>query len=365
MFPTAASRWLVALALACACGDNKPGFMPGDAGTDSPADAAPDAANLPDLTIHRARAEADLAIGVRDFAADSCELDVDEACIGGPGPRRLLYFSVETPNVGDADMVLGMPNPENDAFEYSACHDHFHFNGYAAYELINIDLETIAVGRKQAFCLLDVTIFDVEDPTVSQTPRFSCGFQGIQRGWADTYQSTLPCQFLDITDIADGDYTLRVELNRERGLEESSYDNNRAEIPIRIGDAALEGPTEACLSTTSARALESVNRECGWTSQEIITCTPGIDVSVGCSQNCGAFSLGECTGDPMLRVCDATRSDGNCSHPGALGSRDDACGDNCPIVFDTVCPASGMLEVFSGSFSPDQAYTCDLEVVEG
>ena len=358
MYRATISAAVVAL-LHGGCGDN---LGASDAG---PADASVDGPNLPDLRLNRGRAEIDLAIVEQTFAADACELDPDEACVGAEGLRRLLHFSVETPNIGDADMVLGMPSLENEAFQYSECHDHFHFSGYAAYELLDSTGSSIAVGRKQAFCLLDSNIFDTEDPTVSQTPRYQCSFQGIQRGWADVYHSRLPCQFLDITGLADGDYMLRLELNRERGLEESNYNNNVALLPITIGAPGLSSPTEACPPERAPRDFESENRECGWRSDGVFPCTPGNPVSVGCSQHCGSFSLGDCTGDPMLRVCDATRADGNCSYPAAIGFDNDVCGEACPIAFDSECPASGMIEVFSAPRTQGSAYTCNLELFEG
>jgi hypothetical protein len=59
--------------------------------------------------------------------------------------------------------------------------------------------------------------------------------QGVSVGWA--WVSTgadVPCQWIDITDIAPGDYTLRVETNVERVVPESDFDNNAIEVLVTI-----------------------------------------------------------------------------------------------------------------------------------
>ena len=109
---------LSALLLASACGS------PPDASDDAAiandaahtADAArddaapvigPDAApGVPDLTVSEHRLVVDISIEEQTFAADSCELDPAEACVGAPGLRRLLRFPVETPNIGTGDLFL-------------------------------------------------------------------------------------------------------------------------------------------------------------------------------------------------------------------------------------------------------------------
>ncbi|MBT8493794.1 MAG: hypothetical protein KJO07_12095, partial [Deltaproteobacteria bacterium] len=109
-----------------------------DAGVEQIPDAMPDAgidAGTPDLTIYSPRTEVDFSIEERFFEANACELDPDENCVGGAGLRTLLRFSVETPNVGEGDLFMGTPSASNEDFQYSTCHAHFHFVGYAEYRL--------------------------------------------------------------------------------------------------------------------------------------------------------------------------------------------------------------------------------------
>jgi hypothetical protein len=265
-----------------------------------------------------------------------------------------------TPNVGNADMILGAPTGGNDHFAFSECHGHYHFEGYAEYRLRDASSKVVATGRKQAFCLLDSDRYLDEDD-VGQRPRYDCEFQGIQRGWADVYHSRLPCQFIDVTEVADGDYLLEIELNNGGTLPELSHDNNLASIPIELGSGDLGSPTEPCPLDLDVRGTDGQNRECGWSSAGTFACTPGETLFVGCAAGCGD-GIGSCTGDPMIRVCDAARSDGNCSFPAALGNNDDGgCDGHCPLA-SAVCPESGELAVFSAPFSAGDPFSCDVAI---
>lgn len=182
---------------------------------------------LPDLTIDAKRLESSYDIKTRVFKSDDCA--VDEGCVGGSGKRKLLRFDVATPNIGDADLVLGSPI-NNPLFVYSPCHKHYHLIGYALYELLDNAGTTLITGRKQAFCLEDFAIYD---PNAGPA-KFDCSYQGITVGWQDIYGKYLDCQWLDITDLAPGKYTLRVTINPEKIVTESSYDNNVAAVPVNI-----------------------------------------------------------------------------------------------------------------------------------
>lgn len=347
---------------ALACGDNTAvdaGAAPIDARL-IPDAAPPDADTrpLPDLVVDRDRLRADLAIEHRSFAADACELLPEEGCIAAAGDRTLLRFAVETPNLGNTNLELGDP-AGNPAFQYSACHDHYHYKGFADFQLVDADGNAVATGHKQAFCLMD-TYKVSDDPTVAAGPKYHCGFQGIQRGWSDVYDTRLPCQFVDITDTPPGNYTLRIELNHDQTLEELSYANDTVEVPVTLGDPDLTTPTEACDQTLSNHALEGPHRECGWTKQQTLTCTPGQLYRVGCST---CANIGTCTGNPMLRICDPANPDPNCSFPAALAFNDDTC-DACPRTRDVPCPDSGQLDVYTAPSVPGGSYTCNLAIIQ-
>ena len=194
---------------------------------------------LPDLTIDAALLQRSLRVDEANFAADDCA--VAEGCVGGTGLRRLLRFSTATPNVGGADLFVGNPNESPEA-QWSACHGHFHMLDYAAYRLLRSDGSVAAEGHKQAFCLMDTEALGTHGPTRAV---YDCGYQGISRGWSDTYGSGLDCQWVDVTGVPEGAYQLEVVVNGAQRYPESDVSNNVARVPVFLsGDPATCVPTE-------------------------------------------------------------------------------------------------------------------------
>ena len=211
------------IAVVVACGDNA--IVPDARVIDSPPpiDAALDAAEgTPDLTLVAAQMDSSLQIVNTGFNGTACE--VVEQCVGGPGLRRLLKFDTVSANLGTGDLVVGVPpaaGVDEPPFTWSPCHDHHHLAGYAVYELLDAN-GTVISGHKQAFCLQDI-----QRVIAGASSRgYDCGNQGLSAGWADVYSRTLPCQWIDITGIAPGDYTLRVRVNPDATLPDSDLTNN-------------------------------------------------------------------------------------------------------------------------------------------
>ena len=200
---------------------------PIDAPVDAAIDAAIDAPPLPDLTLGYTQMAASIFQSREAFGGSACVLN---ECLSQPGLRRLLRFDTMVVNQGDAPLTLGAPDPDLAQWEYDSCHMHYHYVDFANYELLDGAGNVMAVGHKQSFCLRDDRMVG-EGAT---TPSFDCSTQGLSPGWADIYASSLDCQFIDITDVAPGSYMLRVELNTERTITESRYDNDVALFPVTI-----------------------------------------------------------------------------------------------------------------------------------
>ena len=65
----------------------------------------------------------------------------------------------------------------------------------------------------------------------------------ISAGCADIYSAALACQWIDITSVPDGAYTLRVVTNPRNHVSELRYDNNSAEVQVVIsGDSVTLAP---------------------------------------------------------------------------------------------------------------------------
>ena len=185
----------------------------------SPFDAPP---GVPDLQFVAGEMASTFVVTADPFAADDCA--VAEGCVGGAGTRTLLRFDTVTANRGSGDLVVGVPPPpgeSNAVFQWSPCHMHHHVANYASYELIDAT-GTVLTARKQSFCLEDG---EQVQPWATPTG-YSCLDQGISRGWADVYSRYLPCQWIDVTGLPSGTYTLRIVVNPLHTITESDYDNN-------------------------------------------------------------------------------------------------------------------------------------------
>ncbi|HVH47567.1 MAG TPA: lysyl oxidase family protein [Labilithrix sp.] len=202
--------------------------------------------NGPDLSVDPDRLKGTAEVVETNINARSCA--VIEGCVGGSGKRKLLRFDVVTPNLGDTDVVMGPPSESPELYEYSECHRHYHLKNYALYELLNLDASPVlnalgnrVIGHKQAFCLLDSLKYD---PNAGTSHAFTCGNQGITAGWADLYNKELDCQWIDVTEVPNGNYLLRVSVNVGRVVREgtpgdgdANYDNNSATVPVTVTDA--------------------------------------------------------------------------------------------------------------------------------
>jgi hypothetical protein len=188
-------------------------------------------APCPDLVIDEDDLRASTVIDTRTFAATDCA--VVEGCIAQTGTRRLLRFDTATANVGTADLVVGNP-ATGVCFQFSQCHQHYHFMGFSQYTLYQADGTTVAAtGHKQSFCLEDVEQYAAA-PAPDPADPFTCNNQGLHVGWEDVYPSDIDCQWIDITGVPAGDYLLTVAINTAGYLPESNYANDTATVPVTI-----------------------------------------------------------------------------------------------------------------------------------
>lgn len=184
--------------------------------------------NGPNLSVRSDVLGSQWVVRDENISANSCSAIEGEVT---PGQRKLVRFTVMTPNTGNEDIFVGDPNDHfaaNDGlFELATCHNHFHFRHYALYELVDPRSGRIWRAAKRGFCMLDTDPNPVPVGGVAPGPgKFrSCGAigipgnQGVTAGWADTYRFTLAGQYfvLDGGDGQDpvppGDYVIRITVN--------------------------------------------------------------------------------------------------------------------------------------------------------
>jgi len=186
---------------------------------------------LPDLVINKKRMADEILFDHVNVRESSCSYV--EQCVGGLGDRRVLRFSVEAINQGQATLTVPPPDTRPDLFLFSTCHGHYHFGGFASFELLDMKGNLIVESRKQAFCMED-TIQVAQGPEVGCSKVYDCSTQGIQPGWSDLYGNALDCQWIDITGVPAGNYQLKASLNPNHAFQEITFDNNTAVIPVTI-----------------------------------------------------------------------------------------------------------------------------------
>lgn len=196
--------------------------------------AGPLGCDAPDLEV----LDDNLHISVDNLFVPPDACSVYEGCVTGTGWRRVLRFDGKTANVGSRDLVLGVPANHPDLFTFSPCHEHHHFDQFARYTLLDGE-QVIAAGHKQAFCLLDLQSWAW--PWLGDADEtYTCFNQGLSVGWLDIYDRNLDCQWIDVTGVPYGDYTLRIEINvapegtTHPMLVERDYGNNVVEIPVVV-----------------------------------------------------------------------------------------------------------------------------------
>ncbi|KAJ8946895.1 hypothetical protein NQ318_008251, partial [Aromia moschata] len=137
--------------------------------------------------------------------------------------RRLLKFTARIFNGGNADFRPAIPKH---LWEWHMCHMHYHsMEVFATFDIYNSTGQRVAEGHKASFCLEDNQCL----PGV--TPRFACanyGDQGISVNCSDIYKYTVDCQWVDISDLDVGRYSLKVAINPEFKVPEMSFENNAA-----------------------------------------------------------------------------------------------------------------------------------------
>jgi len=191
---------------------------------------------LPDLVL-------DAAYLLDTTIEDQIETDdvclMNEGCVTGLGQRRVVRFGTRTGNLGTAAFLLGSPDESNPLWTFDSCHEAFELVGFARYELLDATTGALVLtGVKQGFCMRDSEPWELEGGPGCRD--YDCTRQGIAQGCADNYGSELQCQWVDITDVPSGAYTLRVVINYSQQMPELDYSNNAVTIDLQITDDAVQ-----------------------------------------------------------------------------------------------------------------------------
>ena len=303
------------------------------------------------------------------------ECAVEEGAVGAPGWRRLLQFDATVYNVGGVPLTVGpvrAEDPEHNVFEYSACHDHFHYSFYGDFSL---ETDDNVSGSKQAFCVQSTSRYSNHElsPLIHD---YSCTFQGLEVGWVDEYDAGLDAQWIDVTDLdIEGEVVsgkLIFTSNSDQFLCEGTPVLDEAGQPIwepsgftteegaaidrpqcdfiadwqdnNQGSLELAIPAVGSFVTAPCTGPEvGPRRNCGFSPlpiEEPVVCTPGEAVTLSATATVAA--------PQVVRVCERSAALGGvaCVYEDALanvtvGGQETAVSFTCPLVRDAVPPSGG------------------------
>lgn len=161
-------------------------------------------------------------------------------------------------------------------------HIHWHYNKLAVYELLSSSGKVVRRSGKVGFCFMATTALrfnPVPGRFGMSTPYFpessglsaSCGSRGskqvgmsLEAGWGDEYFQGVAGQSLDVTDLPAGEYRLRITVNPQGDLAETTADNNVAERLIELrgsgADRSLVVPQQGIVSKEFHRLRSSSGR---------------------------------------------------------------------------------------------------------
>lgn len=125
-------------------------------------------------------------------------------------------------------------------------HNHWHVRDLERYILENTnpsDAPVMRTGAKHGFCFFDNYAYNLglaDAPATRQYTR--CGYtsadtavtMGLSIGWGDLYNASLPDQYIDITGLPAGEYSITATADVQRLFRESNEGNNSTTAIIRI-----------------------------------------------------------------------------------------------------------------------------------
>lgn len=119
-------------------------------------------------------------------------------------------------------------------------HNHWHYEDFAAYTLLNEDMSEAVRSTKISFCLANTDAVDYTIPNADWRPENTdlssdCGGRGatylrqvLSAGSGDTYYQYRTGQAFRVGNLPDGDYWISVEANPFGRLQELDTENNES-----------------------------------------------------------------------------------------------------------------------------------------
>jgi hypothetical protein len=143
--------------------------------------------------------------------------------------------------------VIGRARAGTMGFDSKEGHDHWHFEQFARYTLLDKAKSVAVTSHKVGFCIAPSDEVDLLLPHAVWSPP-QVGLQGecgsptalwvaeeMPVGWGDTYIQSIAGQSFDITHVPNGTYYVEVTANPERVLYETSTRNDVSLRKVILG----------------------------------------------------------------------------------------------------------------------------------
>jgi hypothetical protein len=207
----------------------------------------------PDLIVYAGGLNIDSCLD-SPTTVSACEVSLGcalpSSMLGGM-PRKLWHFTLVSENIGNATLYFGSPSTA--PLWTPSCFGWEEFAQYADYWLCPASEPScasagsvrVATGNKGSFCFIE-NFGAAPDWTGAPAScgMYTCGNMGQQPGCADDYYVGLDCQFLDVSLVAPGSYTICAWIDPTNQIPELRDDNNIACTAITI--PASESPPGSC-----------------------------------------------------------------------------------------------------------------------
>jgi len=216
---------------------------------DPPVSSLPDLIPLPSwgISVHHIRAaKTHPASDQVDFGATvgisgNGPLDVEGfRSHGSPTMKAYQYF-------WENGQVIGRARAGTMGFDTEHGHNHWHFQQFAQYSLLNSARQLAVPSRKVGFCIAPTDPVDLLRPGATWQPSF-LGFGGqcgsptalwvqeeLPLGWGDTYFQSVAGQSFNITHLPNGTYYIEIRANPEHVLYETDTSNDVSLRKVILG----------------------------------------------------------------------------------------------------------------------------------
>jgi hypothetical protein len=214
-----------------------------------PRSALPDLVPLPSwgiVTSHMPATKTQPASDQLDFGATvwiggNSQLDVQGfRSHGSPVMKAYQYFWRN-------GHIIGRARAGTMGFDSRPGHNHWHFQQFARYQLLNSAKTTAVRSQKQGFCIAPTDAVNLLLPQAVWQPSFTglsgaCGSptalwvqEDLPVGWGDTYFQFVAGQAFDITKVPNGTYYIEVIANPQKVLHESNTSNDISLRKVILG----------------------------------------------------------------------------------------------------------------------------------